>query len=71
MSGFIATRAVVITEHSDGNESVGEMWKETHVFPLSATLEEVFQKVQTNNLPLRPTRRQITITIPHPLKENE
>jgi hypothetical protein len=32
---------VVIREMSAGNESVGEMWKETKVFDGNATLEEV------------------------------
>jgi len=32
---------VVIKEHSAGNESVGEMWKETKIFDELATLKDV------------------------------
>lgn len=37
---------VVITENSFGNESVGEMWKETRVFQGDATLDEVMEWAQ-------------------------
>jgi hypothetical protein len=34
---------VVMQECSNGNERVGDMWIETHVFPPTATLEEIWK----------------------------
>lgn len=34
---------VAILDKSAGNESVGEMWKETKVFPISTPIIEVFK----------------------------
>ena len=36
---------VVIVEKSAGNESVGQMWKETYIFDENATLKEIALKV--------------------------
>ena len=37
------TTYVVIRDMSAGNESVGEMWKETKVFSSESTIEEVME----------------------------
>lgn len=34
---------VIIRDNSAGNESVGEMWQETKIFPGDATLDDVMQ----------------------------
>jgi hypothetical protein len=36
-------KVVAMINRSAGNDSVGEMWTETKVFPVSATLEDVYQ----------------------------
>jgi hypothetical protein len=58
---------VIIRDHSEGNESVGDMWKETKIFNGDATLDEVMawgmhgEKERDNNY----SKQQITITKPH------
>lgn len=35
---------VIIVDRSNGNESVGDMWKDTYIFDSSATLAEVIER---------------------------
>ncbi|MCK5609771.1 hypothetical protein KAR91_48315 [Candidatus Pacearchaeota archaeon] len=49
-------KVVVIRDMSAGNESVGEMWKETKIFEHNATLFDV--------LKWGGRKKNITITIP-------
>ena len=59
----IKGKYVVIREMSAGNESVGEMWKETKIFDGSATLEEVM--LWANDVAVKcdmESRKQITLT---------
>jgi len=60
---------VIIRDMSDGNESVGEMWQETKVFPGEATLDEVVKWAWDDlgvlpNSPNGPTKKRIQITRP-------
>ncbi|MCR4307392.1 MAG: hypothetical protein NUV80_02440 [Candidatus Berkelbacteria bacterium] len=55
---------VVIRDMSAGNDSVGEMWQETKVFNGSATIDEVME--WANSGIVEYSRRNITITKPHP-----
>ena len=50
-------RIVVIKEMSAGNESVGEMWKETRIFDANDSLLEVMKWVKG-------TKINVTITVP-------
>jgi len=63
------TRYVIIRDESAGNETVGEMWKETKIFPGTATLDEVMEwalkSTQTGLTNFGPSRKNITITKPH------
>jgi len=66
---------VVIIDKSAGNESVGEMWQETKVFPASATLDEVMRWACPDSFDA-PTgfeysRRRVTITKPHAALETD
>jgi hypothetical protein len=58
---------VIIRDESAGNESIGEMWKETKIFDGSATLDEVMTWAMSNeeDLDRYPSRKNITITKPH------
>ena len=62
-------RYVVIIDKSAGNDMVGEMWKETKIFPGTATLDEVMDWASVDN-EFR-SRNNITLTRPHEQKENE
>lgn len=55
---------VIIRDISAGNETVGEMWQETKIFPSTATLDEVM-KWAMDNKPGTHSRKRITITKPH------
>lgn len=59
---------VVITEHSAGNETIGEMWKETAIFNGAATLDDVMKHAMGTSQ-LAHSRRQITLTKPHDLQK--
>ena len=60
---------VVIRDMSAGNESVGEMWQETKVFPEETTLKEVMiWAIGKHELY---SRKKITITMPHEKDESE
>jgi len=37
------THVVAIGENSNGNDSVGDMWLETKVFPKAASIDEIIQ----------------------------
>lgn len=37
-------KIVITVDRSNGNGSVGDMWKDTYIFDSSATLEEVIGK---------------------------
>ena len=54
---------VVIIDRSAGNETVGEMWQETKIFPGTATLDEVMKWAMDEYDTY--SRRRITITKPH------
>ena len=54
--------AVLIIDMSDGNETVGQMWKETCVFNNDATLDDVLAWVKTKAGD--PRRKHVTITWP-------
>lgn len=62
---------VAILEMSDGNESVGEMWKETKIFSIKSSLEEVMDwanSVKTRNAssqPIESFRGNLILTIGH------
>lgn len=59
---------VAIVDRSAGNDSVGEMWQETKIFPPSATLLEVAKWADEWNLKHHGrTARRITISVPHHL----
>lgn len=65
---------VVIVEHSAGNDSVSEMWKETKVFGPGATIHEVMKwalKEDTNMLSddcTKPSRKNVILTRADPPK---
>ena len=61
---------VVIRDMSAGNDSVGEMWQETKIFPADATLDEVMAWALSENGDYSKSKRlhsekRITITRPH------
>jgi len=61
---------VVIKDMSAGNESVGEMWKETKIFDENATLKEVMKWALSEDalpggFPLNYSRKNVIITRPH------
>ena len=61
---------VVIRDMADGNESVGEMWQETKIFPADATLDEVMawalsEDGDYSKSKRSPSKKRITITRPH------
>ena len=62
-------QVVAIRDMSAGNESVGEMWQETKVFCSNDKLEDVLKwghgKDVEGGLGREPTKRRITLTIPH------
>lgn len=47
---MIIKQFVIMQERSNGNESVGDMWIDTHVFPPTATLAEVWTAVNRDAL---------------------
>ena len=55
---------IVMLDRAAGNESVGEMWTETKIFPESATLAEVaawvYEKAQPHD-PDGPIRSNVRI----------
>lgn len=54
---------VVIRDMSAGNESVGEMWQETHIFSSESTLKEVMEWAMSGDNS-KHSRKRITITLP-------
>lgn len=64
----MAETFVVIRDHSAGNESVGEMWQETKIFPETATLKEVMKWAIGSE---EYSRKRITITKPYPEKVDQ
>ncbi len=48
---------VAIKDMASGNESVGEMWKETKIFNANESIFEVMKWVGT-------TKKQVVLTIP-------
>lgn len=63
----MSNKYVIITDHSAGNESVGEMWKETKIFEGTDTLDSVMAWAMQNES-MRdeyPSRKNIVITKPH------
>lgn len=50
-------KIVAITEHSNGNATVGDMWKETKVFDENDTLGDVMEWVGSRTT-------NVTITVP-------
>lgn len=58
---------VVIRDMSAGNESVGEMWQETKIFPATATLDEVMAwAIDCGSYRQPHNMKRVTITRPHP-----
>jgi len=53
---------VVIRDMSAGNDSVGEMWQETKIFPETATLKDVMEWAMDEYNYC--SRKRITITKP-------
>lgn len=52
---------LIVTVHkSDGNETVGEMWTETHIFNGTATLAGVVAALGSD---IKLRRRNITLTL--------
>ncbi len=58
---------VVIIEKSAGNESIGDMWKETKIFTGDATIDEVMEWAMGRDWRTgrMHSRSQITLTKPH------
>ena len=57
---------VVIKDMSAGNESVGDMWKETKIFSGKCTLDEVMKWAMDSDFDnLNYSRNNIIITMPH------
>ena len=54
---------VIIIDKSAGNETVGEMWQETKIYPETATLDEVMKWAMEEDDTY--SHRRITITKPH------
>lgn len=63
----MSNQYVIIRDESAGNESIGEMWKETKIFDGSSTLDEVMEWAMNidKNYTRFPSRKNITITKPH------
>mgnify|MGYP001812483526 CR=1 FL=1 len=58
---------VIIIDMSAGNESIGEMWQETHIFDGETSLNDVMDKVLPDDIVQKEySRKRITITKPHP-----
>ena len=53
---------VIIVDNSAGNESVGEMWKETKIFQSTDKLEDVLKWVSTIGTP---SKKNIVISLPN------
>ena len=68
---------VVIVDHSAGNETVGNMWKETKVFDGNVTLEKVMkwamkEVYMSNGHPFsKYSTQNITLTLAHPGDEDD
>ncbi len=60
---------VVIVDKSAGNESVGEMWQETKIFPADTKLEDVMNWAMYTARTDEHSRSRITLTLPHPTGE--
>ena len=56
------TNYVVIRDMSAGNDSVGEMWQETKIFPGGSTLDEVMDWAMEKHQ--KYSRKRITLTMP-------
>jgi len=54
---------VIIIDKSAGNETVGETWQETKIYPSTATLEEIMKWAMDEYDTY--SHRRITITKPH------
>lgn len=57
---------VIIKDMSAGNESVGEMWKETFIFDENKTLKEVYSEITKelyDNSKITATRKNYTLTV--------
>jgi len=66
---MIIKQFVIVQERSNGNESVGDMWVDAHVFPPTATLEEVWKAVNGDALVggrtmIRPDSQSVVIKEP-------
>jgi len=60
-------KVVAIKEMSAGNDSVGEMWKETKIFESEEPIENILEWAMEDAeyVMKHRTRKQITITVPH------
>jgi len=61
----MANQYVIIREHSAGNESVGDMWKETKIFDGSVTLDDAMDWALDKQFNKEYSSTNITITKPH------
>jgi hypothetical protein len=56
---------VIIKDMSEGNESVGEIWKETKIFEDTDTLADVLKWACGSDLSqVKHTRKNIVLTVP-------
>jgi len=65
-------KIVVIKDMSAGNESVGEMWKETAIFDDSQPISDIINWVNPESIKSGCSlRKNVVITIPNQEEENE
>ena len=69
--GIKMNEVIILVDRSAGNDSVGDMWTETHIFDKTDTLETVINKVyQSYEKPFKyGSKRNIRITVPIPQEE--
>ena len=57
---------VILVDMSAGNESVGEMWQESHIFDGETSLHDVMERILPDDIVKKEySRKRITITKPH------
>lgn len=70
---MITRKVVAIVDCSAGNDSVGEMWKETKIFSAAEPIENILRWAYGENILEDKTRskRNLVITVPDEVeKEN-
>jgi hypothetical protein len=48
-------KVIISVSQSAGNESVGEMWTENHLFETTDTLQDVLDRIEEDSPPIRHT----------------